>query len=217
MERQRLRDHLNRLELEYARALEQREIREKALQKTDNELNTVEALLEDLNHRETVQAESIRKALQKNGLKELQEAEQILALNLNIEREEKALEDFTKERSILENRLNQLEALLADRPYKEEELLSLRNLIGEAEAERNRLTAARGAMERQREDLNSGLTEKARSEKELKKTLIREENLKELTGLFQGEKIYRVYCNHLPSGTLPPGQRKVLSPQRKNP
>ena len=187
-EQQRLRDHLNRLEREYPRALEGKEAREKALQRLESELNTVQALLDDLAQRKSEQNESIQKTLQTSGLESIQEAEKILALNLNTEQEENALEEFTKERSILENRLKQLQTHLSDRPFREEELNALQQSIREAELERSRLTASRGALEKQREDLTSGLIEKAKSEEALKKTLVREENLKELTSLFKGKK-----------------------------
>ncbi|OQY31114.1 MAG: hypothetical protein B6241_14805 [Spirochaetaceae bacterium 4572_59] len=187
-EKIQLQNFLNSLEKEYPRQQKLRDDRIKRQQTLEMDLAAGLALLKEQDRRESDLEKSLLEAFSSTRQDSLEKVIKLLSQDLNIEKEEGEIESFNRERALLQDRLKNLNTKIADREYSPEKHKSLKDELSELESHKSGLLSRQGALQKQKEDLEKGLREKGILKKTFAETLIREENLKELTSLFKGKK-----------------------------
>ncbi|WPP49495.1 AAA family ATPase [Catalinimonas niigatensis] len=174
---------------------------EMALHGTQSKAETERERLEQLEERAHKLEEEIQELCQQKQFKSITEVHELLALDLDIEAEQKAIQTYNTSLSSIQDQLNKLnkeaEGKSYDNQLHESILLELQQIKEAVQQCQERAAVAREQVKRMEERLQNS----QQLQKKQESLLIREDSLKELASLFKGSGFVRyvssVYLDNL--------------------
>lgn len=132
------------------------------------------------------QQEEMKVLCQEKGFGSIEKIREILALQLDIDQEEKCISEYRQKLHSIRENLKALEQETAGRKYQQETHTRLKESIREATEQCDAHKSRKSKLEQQKSELESRLSRSITLLKELEQLQLRRDNLRELSALFRG-------------------------------
>lgn len=186
---------------QYNRAVKNFNESEKELHGTQSRAETEKERLEKIEVRSQKLHEEIEKLCTEKNFESLEQIRQLLVLRLDVEEEQKQIQQYNTRVNSVEDQLQKLRKEAEGKTYRKEEhealLQQMQEIRQRVQQYQEQLAVAKAQLKQMEEKLENSRQLQKRQEK----LLIREDNLKELASLFKGSGFVRyvssVYLDNL--------------------
>src|SRR5690606_24498759 len=191
-------DSLNKV---YEESVDEINGTEQKLSSLKGQLISEEKALESLLSKTTILDKEVQELLTDKGFASIQQVNEILTMNLNIERERQEIESYRNKVIQIEQQYNSLKKEINNREYTADGHSELTQEILDLEEEIKRLQADISLKKREIVEITKKLRRKEQLYDEQHKLELRKQNLSELSNLFRGNGfmnyVSSIYLNNL--------------------